>query len=133
MSVTDVLDFDTLEEQRPQNVYDSLNCEAEQANKDDELEGMEDNLDVAPIQFDQKAKDDVHVGSLNDSGRFRKIQQIEDEELMSFTLNLVAEQKQALTKVLNFCKDIVKSRYNLDMKIAPLHLLIHGGAGKLTS
>ena len=52
-----------------------------------------------------------------------------EENLISDIRKLVPEQRDALTRVLNYCKDVVKQRSKLTLKVEQLFLMIHGGAG----
>ena len=126
----DILSCDFHQEFRPQHAYDQLNCQTEQENEDQSEEIVEEDLDIAPIHYHGEKSEDLQMSiKEKDMCRYKKIPYMEKEALMSLTLNLVPEQKEVLTKFLNYCKDIIKAQKKPHLSSKPLLLLVHGGAG----
>ena len=127
----DIGDLQLLEENRPQHVYDNLNCQGEQENDDDnEVEELDD-LEIAPLQWNGKEdSDDINPDSRSGKGIFKVVPLLKDDVLMKLTRMLVGEQKEALSKIVSICKDIVKERFRPIPLNKQLLFLIHGGAGK---
>ena len=128
LDITDINPSD-LEDSRPQHVFDTLNAQAEQENDDDFDEGSRDDPDSAFMRWHGENEENPSSNPQFESARYQKIKHLPDDGLISFTRQLAQEQKDALTHVLNFCKDTVKARANLGMKVEQLLLIIHGGAG----
>ena len=130
----ELYNFDLIEENRPQHIYDALNCQGEQANEDDNEEEVEDHPDIAPMPWNgPNANDGNHGESSRNSAKFKQIERMAHKDLLELTLKLAPEQKEVLTKFITYCKDVVKGRAQLDMDINQLLLLIHGRAGKFIS
>jgi hypothetical protein len=115
---------------RPAHIYDLLDAQAEQADDDDNVVGMQDDPAYAGIDPDnltkeQRGSDQVH----NETFKFRQIHVEDDCELLEMTRRLVPEQMVVLEKVVGFCKCVVKSRNPNVEYPDPLNLIIHGGAG----
>lgn len=127
----DIADIDPsdLEDSRPQHIFDELNAQAEQENDDDMDQGPADDPDSMMFQWHGEKEDHGNSDIQFESARYKKIKHFPDHDLISFTRQLAPEQKDALTHVLNYCKDTVKARANLDLKVKQLLLIIHGGAG----
>ena len=126
-------DFDLLEENRPQHVYDTINCQGEQQNEDDAEVAVEDFLEIAPLEWNGETEDEKEKKKNiadHEDAKYKKLELLEHYDLMEQTLRLVPEQKDVLTVVLNLCKSIVKGRYQLDLPVQQELRLIHGGAGK---
>ena len=129
-------DFDLMQENKPQHVFDTINPQTEQENddiEDEELEDdqVEDDLQIAPIHWTgNKEEATILAESSREKAKFRKIPLFSKEDLMELTLKLVPEQKEVLTNVLNLCKSVLKHREKLHLNIGQLLLLVHGGAGK---
>ena len=89
-------------------------------------------MEIAPLQFDGKDLGDPHISiKEKDMSRYKKIPYMETDALMTLTLNLADEQKDVLTEVLNHCKSLVKARNKINVKVKPIQLLVHGGAGNV--
>ena len=128
----DVLNSDFHQELRPQHFYDQLNCQTEQENEDQAEELAEEDLEIAPLQFDGNYTEEPQTSIKDkDMTQYKKIPYMESSALMNLTLNLAPEQKDVLTEVLGYCKGLVKARNKPYGKIEQLLLLVHGGAGNL--
>ena len=126
----DLEDFEYLEENRPQHVYDMLDCQGEQENDDDNDLQDEDNLEIAPLAWNGKDEPNtLNPDAKRESGKFRLVPMLKDDELMILTRMQVGEQKEALSKVINICKSIKRRARQHSIQIEQLLLLIHGGAG----
>ena len=124
----DLLDNDDLNNHRPTHIYDMLNPEGQLQQEHDLAVGAQD---------DPKFESFAYTGNLGQQGnaqlesfKYRKIILPCDEERKYLTLRLVPEQMNILSKVVGFCKDVAKSRRNIEQISKPLNLIIHGGAGK---
>ena len=127
----DLGDFDLFEQNRPQHVYDDLDCQGEQENDDDNDLEEADDLGIAPLQWDGKGDgDDINPDSKSEKGIFKVVPLLKDDVLMKLTRMLVGEQKEALSKIVSVCKDILKAQSNLNFCYEAILCLIHGGAGK---
>ena len=63
--------------------------------------------------------------------KYKRIEVPGENELNHFTRRLVPEQMNVLRKVIESCKDVVKSRNVPTLKPRQTMLLVHGGAGKI--
>ena len=103
--MTSKVDETELEISRPEHVFDALNAQGQQEKEDDLDEGMEDDPDSMLFHWYGKAEAETYRDTKMESVRYKKIQHKTEEELISLTRQLAPEQKEALTHVLNFCKD----------------------------
>ena len=71
---------------------------------------------------------DCH-GKSDNIAKYKQIRIPSESELNAVTRQLVPEQMNILREVITACKDIVKSRRNIQMKPKSVRLLVHGGAG----
>ena len=119
-----------MEDMRPQHVYDNLNCQGEQENDDDNDLELQDDPDYETFQWRGEEGTEVKENKNFESGKYKKIS-VEKEALILMTRNLVPEQKNVLSKVLDLCKNHVKARKRRKIckSVEPLFLVIHGGAG----
>ena len=70
--------------------------------------------------------------SYNAAGAESKYKQLvipDDEDLLEMTRKLVPEQMQGLSKVIAYCKDVVRNFKNINHEVRPLRLIITGGSG----
>ena len=126
----DLLEF--FEQERPTHVFDNLDCEGEQDNEDtnDLVIGEEDHLDIAPLPWNGVDEaENPETNTNRESGNYRKISLLKDNDLMILTRSLVDEQKEALSKVIDVCKSYLKTQAKLHLSAKQLLMLIHGGAG----
>ena len=124
----DYLESADLEILKPTHLLETLNGQGEQENSDDlEEEGIIDDPDFESFAY---------TGNLNLDGqqkfedfKYKKICLPSDFELNHITRQLVPEQMNPMRKVLSACKDIAKSEKYPQIKIKPVRLILHGGAG----
>ena len=129
----EIYDFDRIEQCRPQHVYDTLNCQGEQANEDDLDLEVEEDLQIAPLPWNGPDEEHVCLGeSSRSKAKYRQIENMSRHDLMQLTLKLVPEQKEVLTEMINFCKSVVKGRTKFDQPVQQPLKLVHGRAGKST-
>ena len=128
--VVDKMFCEEMEDMRPQHVYDNLNCQGEQENDDDNDLELQDDPDYETFQWRGEEGTEVKENKNFESGKYKKIS-VEKEALILMTRNLVPEQKNVLSKVLDLCKNHVKARKRRKIckSVEPLFLVIHGGAG----
>ena len=112
---------------RPTHIYDTLNSQGEQQNKDD--------LEVGAVD-DPKYESRGYTGNLNleegkqfEKRKYRKFCLPNESEMHFMTRRLVPEQMSALRKVIAACKNVVKCRKNPKIKPKPVRLAILGGQG----
>ena len=74
--------------------------------------------------------DQLQQESRNEEFRYKVLDIPNDDELRFLTERLVPEQMNVLTKVIQYCKDVVKSFKTTEVKPEPVKLIVHGGAGK---
>ena len=122
-----LLDNEDLEIHRPAHLCDMLDTQGQQENEDDLVIGAEDDP-----QFESFS----HTGNLAKEGKVSfetskyKIVKLPNYDEMNFiTRRLVPEQMNILRKVVEFCKDVLKSKKNIHHVVKALRLIIHGGAG----
>ena len=129
-SAIDLNDGGFFDTDRPTHVFDELDCQGQQQNADDLEEDIEDDLDIAPLQWNgANEREDAEPGSKREGANYRKVPLLKDNELMILTRSLADEQKDALSKVIDVCKSHLKAQSKLHLKTKQLLLLIHGGAG----
>ena len=90
---------DYFEQERPTHVFDGLDCQGEQDNEDiKDLEiGEEDQLDIAPLPWNGcNEVENPETNSNRESGNYRRIALLKDDDLMTLTRNLVDEQSRVL-------------------------------------
>ena len=123
----DMLNNYELEKLQPNNANDTLDGQGEQENDDAMVEGIIDDPEYESFGY---------TGNLNqedqpnyDNVKYKKICLPSDLELRAMTRKLVPEQMNVMRKVIHSCKEIVKSRSNLQVRPKPVRLLVHGGAG----
>ena len=126
----ELFDITDLELRKPKHISDTLDCQGEQDNDDDQVAGPLDDPEFESFGY---------LGNLNmeseDSGgnfqdyKYKKIQLPSTSELNYMTRKLVPEQMNVLRKVVSSCKSIVKAKNNINVKPAPVRLIVHGGAG----
>ena len=54
-----------------------------------------------------------------------------DDDVAKYTRTLVPEQMDVVRKVVASCKEIIQNESKVNKKTEPLHLIVHGGPGKL--
>ena len=120
---------DDIDDNRPQHVYDELNCEGEQQNDDDRNIGLEDDPDFQTFEWHGNDEEgEVRHEKNYENAKYKKID-VDKDELISLTKSLVPEQKRVLTEVINLAKSHVKARHRTGLVVDPIHLVVHGGAG----
>ena len=117
------------EDNRPQHIFDTLDPQGEQENADDLDKDIIQDPDSMMFHWHGKNEDEENNHVQFETARYKKINHQAHDDLITFTRQLAPEQMDALTQILNYCKDTVKARTNLDLTVAQLLLIIHGGAG----
>ena len=117
-------DFDA---KRPVHLFDLLNSQKEQENQDDHSIGATDDPEYATFKVPDYLPNDTE----HEDFKYKKVSIPDEKDLQAITQRLVPEQMDVLRKVVNYCKDVVKSRGNLNHVAKPLKLIVHGGAGKI--
>ena len=125
----DDIDASDFEDNRPQHVFDNLDPQGEQENADDLDKDIVDDPDSMMFHWHGKNEEAEDNNVQFETARYKKINHQAHDDLITFTRLLAPEQKDALTQVLNYCKDTVKARTNLDLAVVQLLRIIHGGAG----
>ena len=83
-----------------------------------------------------------YTGNLNLEGeakrhyedfKYKEICLPSNDELKFMTRKLVPEQMNVLRAIVSVCKAIKRSRRNPNIKPKPVRLIVHGGAGKISS
>ena len=122
-----LMEEENFDAKRPVHLFDLLNSQKEQENKDDHSVGSNDDPEYATFRVpDYLANDAEH-----EEFKYKKVAIPDEKDLQAITQRLVPEQMDVLRKVVNYCKDVVKSRGNLNHEAKPLKLIVHGGAGKI--
>ena len=124
--VIELLDSGDFNAERPMHIFDLLDSQREQENSDDRAEGMTDD----PAYKSFGVTDQLQQESKNEEFRYKVLDIPNDDELRFLTERLVPEQMNVLTKVVQYCKDVVKSFKNTSVTPEPVKLIVHGGAGK---
>ena len=113
---------------RPTHIYDMLDSQMIQEDEDDEAEGVTDDPEFAsrnPEVF--KVPENPHDFITQ---KYKVLTLPEDpNDLLEMTRKLVAEQLQALSKVIGYCKDVKRNFKDINHEVKPLRLIIHGGSG----
>ena len=126
----DIIDLGEFHNLKPEHVYDKLDCQGEQENLDDLLNGCIDDPEFESFGYlgnlDQRGEE-YAVGV--EDFKYKKISLPSSSELNQMSRCLVPEQMNALRKVVSACKEIVKAKHNTSVKPKPLRMIIHGGAG----
>ena len=120
------------EQERPTHVFDNFDCQGQQENEEinDLVIGEDDQLDIAPLPWNGVDEaENLETNTNRESGNYRKILLLKDNDLMILTRSLVDEQKEALSKVIDVCKSQLKTQAKLHLSAKQLLMLIHGGAG----
>ena len=113
-------------------MFDNFDCQGQQENEDvnDLVIGEEDHLDIAPLPWSGVDEaENLETNTNRESGNYRQIALLKDNDLMILTRSLVDEQKEALSKVIDACKSYLKTQAKLHLSAKQLLMLIHGGAG----
>ena len=100
---------------------------------EDIAEGMADDPRYANLDYgNEHANEGNNISDGKSVEPKYKPVNIPDEEEMAFeTRRLAIEQKELLTKVVHYCKEVVKATYSPHERPTPLRLIIHGGAGNI--
>ena len=125
--IIDMLDSDSLEEQKPSHVFDMLDSQREQENEDDKKLGATNDPKYAALGITDHL---LNEGTIEEF-KYRKFIMPDLETINYLTKRLVSEQCDVLKKVIQFCKDTVKFRADLKKHVEPVRLIVHGGAGKV--
>ena len=114
--------------QGPAHIYDTLDGEGQQQ--------QEDDVEVGPVD-DPQFESFQYTGNLAkgettqlETAKYRIVVVPHEEEMKVKTLRLVSEQMNVLRKVIQYCKDTVRFGKNINHKVQPLKLIVHGGAGE---
>ena len=115
----------------PEHIHDDLDCQGEQNNEDDILEGFEDDPEFETFGY---------MGNLNqnpekpaavqfDDCKYKKISLPTNSGRNQMCRRLVPEQMNILRKIVASCKTIVKAKKDPKVKPKPVRLIVHGGSG----
>ena len=122
-----LLEGTDLETMKPAHLLDTLDCQGNQENADDNAEGVVDDPEFESFAY---------TGNLNtgtkeqfEDFKYKKICLPSSFELEKMTRQLVPEQMNIMRQVISCCKDIVKSDQNPGFELKPCRILVHGGAG----
>ena len=110
---------------RPSHIYDEIDGQFEQENEDDFDEGLEDDPRYAALEPETSHKEEDKPSL--EQIRYKKLKVPDEEELKAITHRLADEQMEIVTKVVTFCKGVVKSRNCHKESVEPLRLVVHGG------
>ena len=124
----DLLENVDLEIHRPTHISDILDGEGQQQQEDDLLVGAVDDPQYESFAYTGNLAKGEPIQF--ESFKYRVVNVPKEVEMKHCTLRLVPEQMDVLRQVVNYCKDIVKSRIKLNHKVRSLKLIVHGGAGK---
>ena len=119
--------------QKPEHLAEMLDCQGEQNNEEDLAEGCVDDPEFESFAYAGNLKandgqDEPSKGRFEDF-KYKKITLPSKKEMKHLTRKLVPEQMNALRKVVSMCKDIKRARKNPNIKLKPMRLILHGGAG----
>ena len=113
----------------PAHIFDALDGQRQQDADEDLAIGAVPDPAFESFAYTgnlgQENDDDKYENS-----KYRKIEMPNDDEIKFLTRRLVPEQLDILREVDRFCKDIDKSENNINHKVKPLRIMVHGGAGK---
>ena len=115
----------------PEHIHDDLDCQGEQNNEDDIIEGCEDDPEFETFGY---------TGNLNqnpekpatvqfDDCKYKKISLPTNSGRNQMCRRLVPEQMNILRKIVASCKTIVKAKKDPKVKPKPVRLIVHGGSG----
>ena len=115
----------------PEHIHDYLDCQGEQNNEDDIIEGCEDDPEFETFGY---------MGNLNnnpekpaavqfDDCKYKKISLYTNSGRNQMCRRLVPEQMNILRKIAASCKTIVKAKKDPKVKPKPVRLIVHGGSG----
>ena len=121
------LENQVLQDQRATHIYDTLNAQGEQAQEDDLLEGAIEDPSYQSFGY---------TGNLNEGPekadfKYKKIALPDAEEMKFLIQRLVPEQYDIAKRVVQFCKDAIRSGFDKKSKLEPLRIIIHGGSGNI--
>lgn len=129
-SALELMDSEEFELNKPTHVYDTLNAQGEQDKADDMEIGAVDDPAMESFGYLGNLMHQEEGGNgVPDDLKFKKICLPNDDELAALTRRLVPEQLKPFERVVDYCRNVVKSRNNLKFKVTPIRLIIHGGAG----
>ena len=105
-----------------------LDGERQQQADDDWAEGAENDPQFESFAY----TGNLAQGESNqaESHKYRIVNVPKEGEMKIRTLRLVPEQMNVLRKVIQNCRDVLKTKKNLSHKFKPLRLIVSGGAGK---
>ena len=124
----ELMEDEDFQKQKPTHIFDAIASQAEQENKDDLEEGLHDAPEYESLACPEQFAYQEEGGNFEDF-KYKKICLPNDEDLKIITLRLVPEQMDVLYKVMTYCKTVVKSWSNPRVKVKPIRLIVHGGAG----
>ena len=107
------------------------------------LEKDEDFIDKLDSTFQQEYDDDIELQEepdlselpeeneernprSDDTGMFRPISMVAEEQMISDVRSLSHEQKIVFEKYLSYCKSRVFSQSKFDINVTPPRLIVHG-------
>ena len=122
-----LLDNEDLEIHRPAHLCDMLDTQGDQENEDDLAIGAEDDPQFESFSYTGNLAKEGKVSFETSKYRIVKLPNI--DEMNFITRRLVPEQMNILRRVVEFCKDVLKSKKNIHHVAKALRLIIHGGAG----
>ena len=129
--VLNLLEFGDISDKVPQHIIDELDNQGAQDQADAEEEGLVDDPDFVTFQW--QGDDDEQPKSKRkenlDCAKFKRITLPSNEHLIAMTRQLVTEQKIILRDVIKYCKSVRRARDSQHVKISPIRMIIHGGAG----
>ena len=125
------LESEDIQDLRPIHIIDFMDSQGQQENEEDMEEGAIDDPDYESMGYIGNINPEAPPGK--ESVKFKKIHVPGDDDLRRFTRSLVPEQMKPMRKVIARCKAIFRNRGIIQTKQEPIHLIIHGGAGKVES
>ena len=128
-NIIELLECDHLEENIPQHVYDTLDGQREQERDDDLEEVVQDDPVAAFFEWQGKDSETDYGQASKGDFKYREVKLPSDEDLTEITRSLVDEQKILLSKVVQYCKKLVRQTKSLGKSVSPLKFIVHGGAG----
>ena len=127
--IIELLECEHLNENIPQHIYDTLDNQREQEKEDDLVEVIQDDPVAAFFEWQGQDNETDHGQISKGDFKYREVKLPRDEDLMEITRSLVDEQKILLSKVVEYCKKVVRQTKSLEKTVQPLKFIVHGGAG----